>query len=237
MNYYKILNVDEKHYEMQYKTGLNTDVKPFDPSGNCQPGGIYFADKDILAFLRYGPWLRKVTIPKGEEVYENPSKFKKKYKAHRVILGEREKITPQVIKRLIKEGADVHAWNDDALCWAVERGHLEIIKLLLKCGVNVHARNGFALRWATEKGYLEVVKLLLKYGADVHADDDGALRWAARNGHLKVVKLLLEYGANVYESNYALYWAAKNRHSEVVELLKKYGADHDKKCIDFDDWT
>ena len=72
MNYYKILNKDERHYSLQYKTGLNVDPKPFNPNGNCEPGGIYFSREDILAFLGYGPWIRKVTLPKDALVYENP---------------------------------------------------------------------------------------------------------------------------------------------------------------------
>lgn len=222
MNYYKILNVNEKHNNMQYKTGLNTDVLPFKPSGNCQPGGIYFADKDILAFLSYGPWLRKVTIPEGEAVHENPGK-PKKYKAHRVVLGERERITPQVIERLIKEGADIHADNDYVFRCAADKGYLDVVKVLLKHGADVHLRNDYALRWAAEEGYLEIVEVLLKYGADIHAEKDFAFRWAVANKHSKVVKLLLEHGANVHaENDDALHWAKENGHLEVAKLLKIY---------------
>ena len=35
MNYYKILNESENHQGLQYKTGLNIDPKPFNPSGDC----------------------------------------------------------------------------------------------------------------------------------------------------------------------------------------------------------
>jgi len=52
MNHYKIL-----------KTGLNIDLNPFDPHGDCRPGGIYFSHEDILASIDYGPWMRKATIP------------------------------------------------------------------------------------------------------------------------------------------------------------------------------
>ena len=72
MFYYKILNEDETHYGMQYKNGLNVDILPFNPSGDCTHGGIYFSREDILAFLGYGIWIRKVTIPKDAKVYENP---------------------------------------------------------------------------------------------------------------------------------------------------------------------
>lgn len=192
MNYYKILNENEKHFDMQYKTGLNVDVEPFNPSGDCELGGICFADKDILAFLYNGLWLRKVTVPEGEEVYENPD-YPKKYKAHQVILGEREKITPEVIERLIKEGADVHARNDEALRWATSKGYLEVVKVLLEYDADVRASDNEALCWAAEKGYLEIAKLLLKKGANVHADNNYPLRWANTFNHLEVVKLLKKH--------------------------------------------
>src|SRR4030042_1262237 len=97
MNYYKITNKEENHYGMQYKTGLNVDILPFNPSGDCEPGGIYFSREDILAFLDYEPWIRKVTLPENEEIYENPG-ILKKWKAHRVILGERRVITAKVVE-------------------------------------------------------------------------------------------------------------------------------------------
>jgi hypothetical protein len=84
---------------------LNIDPVPFNPTGDCEPGGIYFAREHILAFLNYGLWLRKVTLPDDAQVYENPRK-PRKWKADKVILGERERITVDVIKRLFEEGAN-----------------------------------------------------------------------------------------------------------------------------------
>jgi hypothetical protein len=103
MNYYKITNKDEQHYQMKYHDGLNIDCEPWNPSGDCEPGGIYFSRKDILAFLGYGCWLRKVTIPADAKVYENPGK-PKKWKADRIFLHPREKITAKVVQRLIDSG-------------------------------------------------------------------------------------------------------------------------------------
>ena len=105
MNYYKITNKNETHHGLKYKTGLNIDPKPWNPSGNCEEGGIYFSREDILFFLDYGPWIRKVTIPTNIPIYTNPG-LPVKFKAHRVILGPRRKITAAVIKELLAEGAD-----------------------------------------------------------------------------------------------------------------------------------
>ena len=195
MNFYKITNEEEKHNGLQYKTGLNVDVLPWNPSGDCAPGGIYFSREDILAFLGYGPWIRRVTIPEGTEIYENPGE-PKKWKAHKVILGERRKIDANVIKGLLEEGANIHTQNDYALRWASQNGHFEVVRILLKHGANVHARTDCALRWASQEGYLEVVKLLIGHGADVHAVDNWAFKWARENGHTEVVELLLKHKAS-----------------------------------------
>jgi hypothetical protein len=160
MDFYKILNEDEKHHELQYQTGLNIDPVPFDPSGDCKPGGIYFSREHILAFLNYGPWLRKVTLPDNAQVYENPGK-PRKWKADRVILGEREKLDDvNIIKRLIDEGADPKIRNSYPLQWAARYGYIEIVKLLIPVS-DPKDDDSLALRWAAEYNHIEIVKLLL----------------------------------------------------------------------------
>jgi len=137
MNFYKIINETENHKGLRYKTGLNIDILPWNPDGDCEPGGIYFSREDILAFIDHGPWIRKVTIPEDVEVYENPGE-PKKWKAHKVILGKRRRIDIGVIKGLLEEGANVHAGDGWALIWASENGHLEIIKLLIEYGADIY---------------------------------------------------------------------------------------------------
>ena len=169
MKFYKITNKEEKHYEMQYKTGLNTDIIKFNPSGDCETGGIYFSREHILAFLEYGCWIREVVIPDGMEIYRNPGD-PIKWKAHQVILKKRYKITAKKIEQLILEGADVHANNDCALRWASENGHLDVVKVLLKNGADVHIKDDCALRWASRYGYLDVVKVLQDHMKNTKGD-------------------------------------------------------------------
>ena len=224
MNFYKILNSNERHHGLQFKTGLNVDPIPFKKEGSCCPGGIYFAREDILAFLYHGPWLRKVTIPTDAEMVLDPEKEPEKWRASRVILGKKEKITAKVVERLIQEGADVHTQKDKALRWASNNGHLEVVKLLLEHGADIHACEEETLRWASRNGLLEVVKLLLENGADVHAQEDYALRLASYGGHLEIVKLLLEHGADVHAlKDEAFRWAIMTRHLEIVNFLEEWG--------------
>jgi hypothetical protein len=131
MNYYKITNEDEIHNGMKYKTGLNIDTQPFNPSGRCEPGGIYFSREDIFAFLSYDSyWIRKVTLPKDAQVYEDPEQ-PKKWKANKVILGRKYRITAKKIRQLIDEGADPKVSDSYPLRWAAEIGYTEIAKLLI----------------------------------------------------------------------------------------------------------
>ena len=96
----------------------------------------------------------------------------------------------EVIKILLKAGADVHAGDDGSLGSASWIGHAEIVKLLLGAGADVHVKNDKPLISASESGHTEVVKILLEAGANVN---DEALRYAGRNGHTDVVKLLQKY--------------------------------------------
>jgi len=189
VDYYKFLNKNENHNGMHYQYGLNTDIRPFYPHGDCTKGGIYFSREDILAFINKGQWIRKVTLPEGEEIYENPG-FPKKWKAHRVILGRKYKVTAKVVQRLIEEGADVHADNDYALRWASAYGEIEIVRVLLENGANVHAQEECALCWASNHGETEIVKLLLENGADATVNNNEPSYLALERGHTNVVKLL-----------------------------------------------
>jgi hypothetical protein len=165
--FFKIVN-PKGHNGMVYKEGLNVDVLPFNPSGDCEAGGIYFSSSDIFAFMDYGTELYEVE-PVGE-VYKNPG-YPVKFKAHSVKLkyvGKRDE--PKTIKYLVEVGANVHADNDDALRWAAESGHTETVKYLVEAGA--------------------IVKILVEAGANVHAGDDYALRHAASNGYTEIVKYL-----------------------------------------------
>jgi len=59
-------------------------------------------------------------------------------------------------------------WGGTALMLAAQKGHKEVVKLLLKKGANVNAKNDLgwtALDFAAKEGYKEIVKLLKAYGA------------------------------------------------------------------------
>ena len=59
---------------------------------------------------------------------------------------------------------------------ASKTGSVEVVKAMLKCGANVRVDNDYALRWASYNGHYETVKVLLENGADVHVDNDESLK-------------------------------------------------------------
>lgn len=225
--YFKIVNPDG-HHGLVYREGYNEDPLPFNPNGDCQPGGIYFSSRDIFSFLRFGTEVYEVE-PVGD-IYENPGE-PKKYKAHALNMQYIGKINDiNTIKYLVENGADIHTCDDYALLLSSEYGYLEVVKYLIELGANIHALNEQALHLSAQYGYLKVVKYLLNQGADIHALVDHALRAAANYGHLEVVKYLVENGADIHAMNdEALRLSSANGHLDVVKYLYENGANiHDR---------
>jgi hypothetical protein len=112
----------------------------------------------------------------------------------------------EIVKMLLKAGADVNAEDDYALRMA-SAGHFEVVKLLLEAGANIHSNDDYPLLRATNRGHLEIVKLLLKYGANVRAMDDFSIKTASEKGYSEIVK--------------ELYWNYKPSEREMAENLAK----------------
>ncbi len=225
MKYYKILSENLKSHNMQYQEGLNANCEETILDRECG-NGLFFSDAEhILEFCDYGTKISDVTLPDGEGMCAVGDT---KYKVHRMVLCNiRDLWTVETFKELTKEGVDIHAANDYALCLASSNGHLEVVKYLVKNGADIYAHDDYdALCLASENGHLEVVKFLVENGADIHACDDYALCLASENGHLEVVKYLVKNGANIHaRDDYALRYASSNGYLEVVKFLVENGAD------------
>lgn len=98
--YYKILNQSLNHYEMHYvPESLNVDIKPFNPSGECKEGGLYFfSGKQLENFSKYiNKWsnvyyIAEVLLPEDAKVYHE----KGKSKADKILLGPLHKFWSNV---------------------------------------------------------------------------------------------------------------------------------------------
>lgn len=48
----------------------------------------------------------------------------------------------KTVQTLLASGADIHAQDDLALCWAAEKGRTSAVQMLLTAGANVHEQDG-----------------------------------------------------------------------------------------------
>ena len=89
--FFKITNEKECHHGFQYQEGLNVLDKPFEPTGTCVEGGLYFSDEDnIHKFLQFGCWLRVITIPEDAQMVKGPEGYK--WRADKIILVDKYEI-------------------------------------------------------------------------------------------------------------------------------------------------
>lgn len=88
--FYKLTKRSEEHYGLQYETGLIRDPVPFNPSGECSAGGMYFfARHQLIHFSKYfcyPYWIREVTFTENSKIWQEQDKFK----TDEFILGERQ---------------------------------------------------------------------------------------------------------------------------------------------------
>jgi hypothetical protein len=104
--FYKVLTTECKHYGFTYQHGLNVDHIPFNPSGECSAGGLYFTEIDKLGCWVDDPdsseYIAKVSIPSNASVYVEQNKFK----ADQFVLDLDNKV-------LMK---DFYMWGNEAFC-------------------------------------------------------------------------------------------------------------------------
>ena len=96
------------------------------------------------------------------------------------------------VKECIKNGADIHANDEEALIEAAINGHLKIVKFLVENGADIHADNNMALRTSLYNDNLEVAKFLLEKGADIHADNDYIYNYVFNNNDIKLLNFFKE---------------------------------------------
>lgn len=90
--------------DIKYMTGINRDNKDFNPSGQYQPGGLYFYELSKLSLFLGGKvwpsYIRYVTIPNEAQIYEEVNIFK----ADQIILSKEQKL------------ANLEIWENEKWC-------------------------------------------------------------------------------------------------------------------------
>jgi hypothetical protein len=136
MKFYKVLTRDLVHNTFQFKVGLNVDTIPFNPEFNC-PGGFCYHRDGILVEMSKGVFIAEVIVPEDavtvvqnyEVITVDIPDF---FKSDKIILKEPRRISVDLVKELILEGA----WRDDIiLSLAISGGHYEVAEYLMSIGM------------------------------------------------------------------------------------------------------
>jgi len=108
------------------------------------------------------------------------------------------------------------------LLWAAENGHLDIVKLLIKHGANVHVNGDWSLRDAIGNGHLEIAKHLIKHRIDISCLHQYAeCGFVGRNcGYLKMTKFLVDYVPD--DIRHLLFWAYDRKELDSVKYILNY---------------
>ena len=85
---------------------------------------------------------------------------------------------------------------------ASEKGHIDLIKYLVKNGANIHVEEEYPFFIAVENGHIDLVKLAVENGVDINKDNSKALLRASLRGHFPVVKYLVESGSNIHSDSF-----------------------------------
>ncbi|KAJ3097782.1 hypothetical protein HK100_005258 [Physocladia obscura] len=124
-----------------------------------------------------------------------------------------------LVQMLLDHGVDPAIYGNDALQWAVTRGHEKVVELLLAdARVDPATDANFALRSACIMGHGPTVQLLLTDKRSNPCVENGlCLRAAAQNDHVEVVKLLLADGR--VDPIVAIQPAARAKKYKALKLL------------------
>ena len=136
----------------------------------------------------------------------------------------------EVVKTLIKHGADVNATSDTestpvrSACFMT---NIEVVKYLAENCADIHKPNvngGTCLINSVQS--VELCRYLIEKGADLNAQDNSgnlALHYAIREGRNPTVKLLLKHGSDPYLKNDfgddAIHTASIRGYSDILEYL------------------
>lgn len=180
----KLTNKKECHYGFRFKTGLNKDNIKFNPTGKCEPGGIYFTDvNNIPRWLGYGDngmkYCRFVTLKRNSKVYVEDNAFK----ADKFILSDRFKIK------------NLHFWSEKNYCLNAININVLSIKYIRSdiCRNKIHTSKKAQLAAVKQNGLF--IGYLLGHGIDVPKE----VQLAAVENNSNSIEYLLKYRINIPE--------------------------------------
>lgn len=203
--YFKVLAPDNKHYKMVYKPNAwNTDVLPYNPTGDCEQGGLYFAPiNSIVRFLHYGDGICEVLDWRDDQDQKTFHEEDYKVKAHKIKLGKKKKITTEFLNELLELGADPTYINTSVdyllrhCTGLTKETNTEVLKAIMnsKLVKDVQLNNWFSIAF-TEDNH-PIMEFLLEKGINIHFENDVMTYKAIMYNDEKSLSLFLKYGGDV----------------------------------------
>ena len=151
--FYRPLRNNLNHNGFQWKIGLNIDTQPFDPTGTCKSGGLFFQNfQHLPKYLMAGRYTYKpcefvgsISVPDNarvcviEDVVSGGSKFK----ADQLYLNSYVKIE------------EFHLWYDAQFC----NNAMAINPQLAKYFKYIEIRSDFPVKYGSSQNYVTNVPL------------------------------------------------------------------------------
>lgn len=115
--YYKLTEYNFRSRGFDYKLGLNIDTQPFNPSGCCSGGGLYFCSLENLhQFEKYGNYLTPIVVPYGRPIYKethegctHPKETYEKLKAPCIYVLPRVRIDNPLVNKFICQASPLNS--------------------------------------------------------------------------------------------------------------------------------
>ena len=231
--YYKITNAEEKHYDFQYRDGLNILKEEFNdnPYYHCCKGGLYFTDIDHIAdFLEYGIYLREITLPINEQNFKM-IKDNNKYRANMIILGKRYELKDVSTIKMLMERSPYTTTRDSLVWWNISNGCVDGLEYMINNGAKINGDLKFAIEHVSWRGYSEMLKYLLTKFNNLNLnvlmlDSIRNNQYGSELINLKTIQAFVEAGVDVHVENERLLinYAAHGMYS-IVKYLIENGAD------------
>lgn len=131
-----------------------------------------------------------------------------------------------IVKYLIKIGADIHFQDEFPLMISITNNDLDMVKYLVESGADIHYDNESPLIESCSYGYIDIVVLLLESGADIHVQDDIVLIESIIINDNDLVRILINNSANLRAQNdRPLIEAIRNNNHELIVFLVENNAD------------
>lgn len=214
--YCKVLNSNFNQKGYQYNEGLNVLDKPFESTGSCVPGGLYFTNiENIFKFINYGIYLVKVTVPVDAQMVKDPDNDK--WRADKIIISDKKDLRQiDTIKYLIENGANIKRDYHFVIDFTINNGLHDILEYILTIckdiGIKLSVPNVLPV-YSTN-----MAKILVKEKAKMSTQFVDQI---IKNNDLKIIKKIISCEKYISHILYIYQGAAYYNKLDIIKLLHR----------------